>query len=240
MKTQEQEIVTVLAELVPDGGTALARRVGPQALAHAQAIQGEIVPWLEANELTARAWQAFQQSPQAQKPKLLTVVQLILDDDVDLAARLDALLRAYQQAQPAGKQETRTVTASGERSVAIGGNARGNTFNTGDQIQTLQPGLDADAVTRLFAQALDLARQQPVELREDVAAAVETAQEEVAAGPDADKALLNKMLDVLLDKAPDVLELVVEAILNPAAAVGKGAKLLAKQARESLQKQRSA
>ena len=116
----------------------------------------------------------------------------------------------------------------------------GGDFVGRDQIKTLQSGLDADAVARLFAQALDLARQQPVALREDVAAAVETAQEEVAAGPDADKALLNKMLDVLLDKAPDVLELVVEAILNPAAAVGQGAKLLAKQARESLQKQRSA
>jgi hypothetical protein len=131
MTTEAEQIVKVLAEIVPDGGAAL----NPQALAHAQAIRGEVVPRLEANELTAQAWQTFQQSPQAQAAGLIPAVQLLLGADAALAARLDALLQAYQQAQ-SGKQETRTTTASGERSIAIGGDARDNEFNMGNRIDT--------------------------------------------------------------------------------------------------------
>lgn len=101
-------------------------------------------------------------------------------------------------------------------------------------------GIGADEVAALFDQALALARQRPPEVREDLEAAVETVQEETEAGEDADKRLLNKALDVLLEAGPDVLEIVLEAVLNPAAAAGKGAQMLAKQAKKSLAKKRRA
>lgn len=85
----------------------------------------------------------------------------------------------------------------------------------------------------LFDQALSLARQKPPQVREDLEAAVETVQEEAEASEDADKRLLNKALDMLLEERPDVLE----AVLNPAAAVGKGTQMLAKQAKKSLDKE---
>jgi len=103
---------------------------------------------------------------------------------------------------------------------------------------TKSSGVSGDVVAQLFAQALALARQQPEAVREDVESAVETAQEETGAGEDADKRLLSKALDVLLEKGPDILELVLSAILNPAAAAGKGAKMLANQAKSALEKRR--
>ncbi len=59
-----------------------------------------------------------------------------------------------------------------------------------------------------FSRFLELAlaqQQQPEEVREEVEAAVEIAQEETAAGEDADKRLLSKALDVLLEKGPDIV-----------------------------------
>lgn len=139
MPSTEQEIVTVLAELVPDGGTALAQRAGPQALAYAHAIEGEIVPRLEAQPAYAPLWQQFQGQPQVLSPALIGLVQVLVQGDPALPARLEALLQEFRQAQQAhapGNQETRTVTASGERSVAIGGDVSGGTFNMGDRVDT--------------------------------------------------------------------------------------------------------
>jgi len=104
-----------------------------------------------------------------------------------------------------------------------------------------QTGADVAQVAALFERALELARapQRPPETREDLEAAVETTQREAEKGEEADTGLLNKMLDVLLEEGPDVLEIVLEAILNPAAAAGKGARMLARNARKALEKRRN-
>lgn len=139
MPSPEQDIVTVLAELVSDGGTALVQRAGPQALAYAHAIEGEIVPRLEAQPAYAPLWQQFQAQPQVLAPALVGLVQVLVQGDPALPARLETLLHEFRQARQAhtpGSQETRTVTASGERSAAIGGDASGATFNMGDRINT--------------------------------------------------------------------------------------------------------
>ncbi len=52
-------------------------------------------------------------------------LRLLLQKDPALAQEIERLLR---ESRPAGNK----VTASGERSVAIGGNASGNTITTGD------------------------------------------------------------------------------------------------------------
>ena len=120
-------------------------------------------------------------------------------------------------------------------------NGDGNVIGNNNRVSvTKSDGLPGDTVAQLFAQALALAQQQqPEAVREEVEAAVETAQEETEAGEDADKRLLSKALDVLLEKGPDILELVLNAILNPAAAAGKGAKMLANQAKSALEKRRN-
>lgn len=134
-----------------------------------------------------------------------------------------------------------SVTASGDfvgRDKTTG-TGDGNVSGDSNRVSVNKPvGMSGETVAQLFAQALALAQQQPADARDEIEAAVETAQEETAAGEDADKRLLNKALDVLLERGPDILELVLNAILNPAAAAGKGAKMLAKQARAALEKRR--
>ncbi len=139
MPSPEQDVVAVLAELVPDGGTALAQRAGPQALSFAHAIAGEIALRLEAQPAYAPLWQQFQAQPQVLAPALVGLVQVLVHGDPALPARLETLLHEFRQAQQAhipNSQETRTVTASGERSIAIGGDVSGATFNMGDRINT--------------------------------------------------------------------------------------------------------
>jgi len=250
MVEQAEQIVDVLAAVAPDGGAALARRAGPQALAHAQAIRGEIVPRLEDNALTVNVWQGFQQAPQVNAPLLTNAVQLLLSADAALARRLDVLLAQYRQA----KGDATAINTGG--GAYVGGNitVSGGDFVGRDSVQITgdgnivgdhssstvikRMGMEVNEVAALFEQAMNLARRQPPAVREELEAAVETAQEETEAGEGADKRLLNKALDVLLEEGPDILEIVLDAILNPAAAAGKGARMLAKQAKKSLAKQR--
>jgi hypothetical protein len=246
MTTEAEQIVKVLAEIVPDGGAAL----NPQALAHAQAIRGEVVPRLEANELTAQAWQTFQQSAQA--AALIPAVQLLLGVDAALAARLDALLQAYQQAQqPVGKQETRTVTASGERSVAIGGDARDNEFNMGNRIDTgggayigggvtvsggdfvgrdkiVQQATDAVALAQAFGELYARIQQLPPAQRTQAQQEITTLQQEVTAqGEQVSESFVRERLRNLQRMAPDILDVVVATFANPVAGAGMVIKKIA-------------
>lgn len=252
MATNVQEMVDVMAEVVPDGGTALAHRA-PQALAPAQAMEAALAPRLEANPTYAPLWQAFQAAPETSKPLLVGVVQMLVQSDPALARALDGLFSDYRQATANSGTTTAintgggayvggSVTTSGDfvgrDSINVTGDA--NVIGNGNQVSVHKSsGVPGETVAQLFAQALALARQQPAVVRDDVEAAVETAQEETEAGEEADKRLLSKALDVLLDKGPDVLEIVINAILNPAAAAGKGAKMLAKGARDALGKRRT-
>jgi len=249
MSVKAQEIVNVLAEVVPEGGATLA----PAAREKAQVIQAEIVPRLEANPLTAQAWHGFQADPQSGAAILASALQLLLAADVALAQKLELLIAAYNQAARPTGGTTSTINTGGGAYIGGGVTTSGGDFVGRDKVQitgdgnvvgdhssatVIQQSNDMASVAAIFEKALTLAKQQPVEVREDVEAAVETAKEEAEKGEGADKSLLNKALDVLLDKGPDVLELVLDAILNPGTAAGKGAKMLAKQARGALEKKR--
>jgi len=255
MSEKAEELVKVVAELLPNQGTALAEHVNPAALDKAREIKEVLVPQFNASPLYAQLWQQFEAAPADTTPLLVGAVQMLLNANAALASRLDTLLAEYRQiAVPAASQTVNTgggayiggnVSLSGgsfvgrdQRNVTITGN--GNVMGDHSHATvTYTSGMTGDQVAVLFAQALALARQQPAAVREDLEAAVETAQEETAKGEAADKGLLSKMLDVLLEKGPDILEVVIEAILNPAAAAGRGVKLLAKQAQEALAGKRS-
>jgi hypothetical protein len=92
------EIVQVMAELVPDDGDALARRHGQRALAPARAIRAEILSRLEENAAYAQIWGQFQGDPAKVAPALSGILQVLLAADAALARRLEGLLDAYRQA----------------------------------------------------------------------------------------------------------------------------------------------
>jgi hypothetical protein len=248
-----QEIVEVVGELVVDDGKALGQHHGSQALAVARDMRTELASRLQEDEMHAMIWQQFRNAPEARASYLVTAVEELLSADAALAQRLDALLEQYQRATQSADRQVDTgggayvwgsVSVEGgdfvgrdKRTVSITGD--GNVVGDHSRATvTKRKGLGAEEVQALFDQALDLAHQKPPEVREDLEAAVETVQEEAEAGEDADKRLLNKALDVLLEEGPDVLEIVLEAVLNPAAAAGKGARMLAKRAKKSLAKKR--
>lgn len=252
MTEQAEQIVNVLAEVVSDEGTTLRQRHGPAALATAEKIRGELVPRLKENTGYASLWQQFQADPVGQAEILAAIIKSVLDTNAALARRMNSLLDEFHRATG----ESKTVNTGG--GAYVGGNVevtngdfvgrdKRTTTITGDgnvvgdhssSSVVKRTGLGVDEVGALFDRAMELARQQPPEVREDLEAAVETVQEETEAGEAADKSLLNKALDVLLEEGPDVLEIVLEAVLNPAAAAGKGARMLAKQAQKSLAKKR--
>jgi hypothetical protein len=248
-----QEIIELIGELVVDDGKTLEQKHGSRALAVARGVETALASRLEDNPAYALIWQQFQSAPQQQAPALAGILQVLLSADSALAQRLDALLEQYQRATQSADRQVDTgggayvggsVSVEGgdfvgrdKRTVSITGD--GNVVGDHSRATvTKRKGLGAEEVQALFDQALDLAHQKPPEVREDLEAAVETVQEEAEAGEDADKSLLNKALDVLLEEGPDVLEIVLEAVLNPAAAAGKGARMLAKRAKKSLAKKR--
>ena len=135
MAMDVQEIVDVMAEVVSDGGTALARRA-PRALVPAQAIEAELAPRLEANSTYAPLWQAFQASPETSRPILVGVVQVLVQNDPALGRKLDDLLDAYRQA--IASNTTTTINTGGGAyvggSVTAGGDfvGRDSVRITGD------------------------------------------------------------------------------------------------------------
>jgi len=250
-----QEIVEVVGELVPDEGVALERQHGPQALAVAREVESALVPRLERNTMYTAVWQQFRAAPDGEAaPLLVAAVETLLKADAVLARRLDDLLAEYRRAAHATGMAVNTgggayvggsVTVKDgdfvgrDKTVRITGD--GNVVGDHSRATVIKhTGADADQVVALFERALELARapQRPPEEQEYLEAAVEMAQQETEKGERADPGLLSKALDVLLEKGPDVLEFVLEAILSPAAAAGKGARMLARKAKEGLEKRR--
>jgi len=246
-----QEIVEVVGQLVVNEGETLRQQHGPRALAVAREVKAALAPRLEDNPAYAPLWRQFQSTPQRQAPAIVGILKVLLSADAALAQRLDALLDEYHRAKgvPSSNVDTDGGAYVGGDVSVKGGDfvGRDKTTITGDgnvvgdrssAIVVKRTGVAADEMAALFDQALALARQRPPEVGEDLEAAVETVQEEAEAGEEADKRLLNKALDVLLEEGPDVLEIVLEAVLNPAAAAGKGTRMLAKQAKRSLARKR--
>lgn len=246
-----QHIVDVVGELVVDDGETLGKQRGSRALKLAREMETTLTPHLDENPKYAAIWRNFRSDPEGEAAFLVAAVDRLLQADAALARRLDALLQQYHRATQSAGRDIRTsggAYVSGDVSVR-GGDFVGRDKTTmigdanvvGDRSSSTvikRTGVRADEVAALFDQALGLASQKPPAVRDDLEAAVETVQEESEVGEDADKRLLNKALDVLLEEGPDVLEIVLEAVLNPAAAAGKGARMLARQAKKALAKKR--
>jgi len=105
----------------------LGEKAGEQSLDHAKALWEKLRPKVEAKPAALEAVQDAAERPDDEDALAALRLQLkkLLAEDQPLAQELARLL---QQAQAGG----RTVTASGNRSVAIGGNVTGSVIVTGD------------------------------------------------------------------------------------------------------------
>jgi len=128
-------LTTALVPLLPyllKAGEKAAEESGKKALDQslewAKSIWAKLKPGVEAKPAALEAAQDVAHAPEDEDLQVALRVQLkkLLTEDQSLAKEVS---RWLEQGKAAGN----TVTASGERSVAIGGDVKGSTFVTGDQ-----------------------------------------------------------------------------------------------------------
>jgi hypothetical protein len=128
-------LTTVLGPLLPyllNAGEKVAEETGKavagQSWEWAKSIWTKLKPKVEAKEAALEAAQDVAQSPEDQDAQAAFRQQLkkLLTEDQSLAEEVS---RWLDQGKAAGIN----VTASGDRSVAIGGNVKGSTIVTGDR-----------------------------------------------------------------------------------------------------------
>ena len=124
-------LVPLLPYLLKAGEKAAeetGKAVGSQSLEWAKSLWTKLKPKVEANPIALGAAQYAAQTPDDEdgKAALRLQLKLLLTEDQALAEEVS---RWLEQGKAAGN----IVTASGERSVAIGGDVKGSTINTGDR-----------------------------------------------------------------------------------------------------------
>jgi len=128
-------LTTALVPLLPyllKAGEKAAEETGKkavdQSLEWAKLIWTKLKPGVEAKPAALEAAQDVAHAPEDKDLQATLRVQLkkLLTADQSLAEEVS---RWLEQGKAAGN----TVTVSGERNIAIGGDAKGNTFVTGDQ-----------------------------------------------------------------------------------------------------------
>ena len=128
-------LTTVLVPLLPyllKAGEKAAEETGKtvagQSWEWVKSLWTKLKPKVEANPAALEAAQDVAQTPEDQDAQATFRQQLkkLLTEDQSLAEEVS---RWLEQGKAAGI----TITASGERSVAIGGDAKGSTIVTGDR-----------------------------------------------------------------------------------------------------------
>lgn len=241
-----QEIVTVVGELVADNGLTIAQQHGSQALTVAREMESALVSRLREDQMRMAIWQRFQTDPGNAAPFLVTAVEMLLQADAALARRLDALLEAYQRA--AGSTGTTIHTAGGAyvggRVETSGGDFVGHdqTKITGDgsalgdhpHTTVVKQTADPEAIARAFGELytrIEARPETPSAQKDDLKAELEEVKEEIAKGEAADEGFIARRLRNVGRMAPDILEVVLAALTNPAAGLGLVAKKVAERIR---------
>ncbi len=134
-QTLAQQPVGFLAPFLPyllkageEAAGEAGKKFGAEAWERAKALWAKLRPQVEARPAAQEAAQDVAANPQNEGAQAALRWQLekLLSADRALAAEV---ARLWGEAQAAGV----TVTASGDRSVAIGGSVGGSTIITGDQ-----------------------------------------------------------------------------------------------------------
>lgn len=124
-------LVPLLPYLLKAGEKAAeetGKAVADQSWEWAKSLWTKLKPEVEAKPAALEAAQDVARAPEDEDLQAVLRVQLkkLLTEDQSLA---EEVRRWLEQGKAAGN----TVTVSGERNIAIGGDAKGNTFVTGDQ-----------------------------------------------------------------------------------------------------------
>jgi len=129
------ELTTALVPLLPyllkageKAAEETGKKVADQSLEWGKSLWSKLKPGVEAKPAALEAAQDVAHAPEDEELRVALRVQLrkLLTEDQSLAEEVS---RWLEQGKAAGIN----VTASGERSVAIGGDVKSSTIVTGDQ-----------------------------------------------------------------------------------------------------------
>nr|BAL53192.1 hypothetical protein HGMM_F05B10C14 [uncultured Chloroflexota bacterium] len=122
------------------------------------------------------------------------------------------------------RRKSRASIQAGDRSVVIGGNASNNVIITGDGNMVTPSPFEA-----VYRQIAAHPRLTPVE-RDDLRAEVEEIEDE-ARRSSSDPSFLERRLRNVQRMAPDILDVVLATLANPAAGFGVVARKVAEKMR---------
>jgi hypothetical protein len=119
-----------LRQLLEPVAEEAGKRLNETAWKHAKALWGRLRPAVESKPAVKEAVEDVARTPEDEDAlaALRHHLRKLLEQDQDLARDLG---RLWEQAE--ADNVTVTVTASGERSVAVGGDVSGSTIVSGDQ-----------------------------------------------------------------------------------------------------------
>jgi hypothetical protein len=123
------QLVSILSPFLPKLAAGAAGQLQEHGGELARQLWKHLEPKTKNRPALDEAIKDVASAPKDEDSQAALRVQLrkLLQDDPTLRQELDSAL------QQAGATTTTTVTASGERSVAIGGNVTGSTLITGDR-----------------------------------------------------------------------------------------------------------
>jgi hypothetical protein len=123
-------LIQFLPYLVKAGGTVAeeaGKKLGGESWDKVKSLWGKLQPKVETKPAAQEAVQDVAQNPKDEDAQaaLRQQIKKILGEDEALAREIEPMVKSLQQANV-------TVVASGDRSVAVGGNVTGGTIITGD------------------------------------------------------------------------------------------------------------
>ncbi len=233
MATRTQEIIDVIDAVLTN------QDASPTALAIRDAVKAA----LSLHSVYSQNWAQFEAQPQAQKPILVSILRVVLQDNRAMAQKLDNLLAQHRQSQ--GHEGTqRNIRVDGGQVGIIGDGAHieggmffGDVRASGDfagrdlkktYIQSPDPAALARAFAKIdeqVAQQTDLAPQD----KTDIQTELQGVKQELEKGTEADEGVIRHRLRNVQRMAPDILDVILTTFANPALGLGTVARKIAEK-----------
>lgn len=132
------------------------------------------------------------------------------------------------------QEKKQSKIRTGDNSIAIQGNVTGSNIVAGNNNVINQNVANISAIFAPLYRTVDEHPTLPVAVKEDVKAEIKDVEKEIHNGDQLDESSVTRHLRNVQRMAPDILDVVVATLANPAAGLGMVAKKIAdKMASES-------
>ena len=128
----------------------------------------------------------------------------------------------------------------GASNIHIGGSVSGSNLVVGDHNQITQSnGVSGDEIAKLFEIAYQKIKARPEDPqvdKEEITQAVQRIEQETVKGEEANPGKVERLLTTLSGMAPDIGEVILASLTNPAAGIAAVIRKVAQKAKEEAQK----